>query len=449
MGKKKPKKKNAGPPKPMIRLSQCMIVKNEEKNIEKALGWAKNIAFERIVVDTGSTDRTVELAEGMGATVYHFEWVDDFGAAKNFAIEKATGNWIAFLDADEYFTAEDARAVIPLLKQIHSAPEMREAFLAINCPWVQLDDQGRPFGIDEQVRLFRNVPSVRYVGRIHEKLSIEVENVVRAENISIMHTGYSRAAYSETDKAERNVEMLRAEIANRPEDLDLKVYLADSLRGKAREDGPERGAVSEAEAEALYAEVAGSNGPVDPMLNKKAHMYTVEKHIVSGENLWESERLCDRAMAVFPGDMDFEYYLARIMNLKGNYQKAQELLGKCEEKLVDATAIYKSDLLSVKPMLMYEEMLYAAQGLGDTVGIIKYATMVLMEDKANQEVLSPYIATLLNHGTAEDEVVGLLGKMYDMGDPNDLLAIARAAKDCGAIDFARRIAGMAAQFVKQ
>jgi len=449
MGKKKPKKRNAGPPKPMIRLSQCMIVKNEEKNIERALGWAKSIAFERIVVDTGSTDRTVELAEKMGATVHHFAWIDDFAAAKNFAIEKATGNWIAFLDADEYFTAEDAKAVVPLLKQIHSEPKLREEFLAINCPWVQLDDQGKPFGIDEQVRLFRNVPSVRYVGKIHEKLSLEVANVVRAENISIMHTGYSRAAYTETDKAERNVDMLRGELAVRPDDLNLKVYLADALRGKAREDGPEKGAASEAEAEALYAEVAGSAGQVDPMLNKKAHTYTVEKHIVSGGNLWESERLCERALAVFPGDMDFEYYLARIMNQKGNYQKARELLETCEVKLADASAIFKSDLLPVKPMLMYEEMLYASQGLGDTVGIIKYATMVLMEDKTNQEILSPYIATLLNNGTPEDEVIGLFGKMYDMSDPNDLLVIARAAKDCGAIDFARRIAGMATQFVKQ
>ena len=75
-----------------VRLSQCMIVKNEEKNIEKALSWAKGTAFEQIVVDTGSTDRTVELAEKMGAKVYHFEWINDFSAAKNFAIEQASGD---------------------------------------------------------------------------------------------------------------------------------------------------------------------------------------------------------------------------------------------------------------------------------------------------------------------------------------------------------------------
>ena len=74
-----------------VRLSQCMIVKNEETNIERALSWGKDIVYEQIVVDTGSTDRTVELARAMGAKVYDFEWIDDFAAAKNYAISKASG----------------------------------------------------------------------------------------------------------------------------------------------------------------------------------------------------------------------------------------------------------------------------------------------------------------------------------------------------------------------
>ena len=90
-------------------MSQCMIVKNEEKNIEQALSWGKGIFFEQIVVDTGSTDRTVELAKKMGAIVYFFPWIDDFAAAKNFALEQAKGKWIAFLDADEYFLKRDRK----------------------------------------------------------------------------------------------------------------------------------------------------------------------------------------------------------------------------------------------------------------------------------------------------------------------------------------------------
>ena len=92
----------------MIRISQCMIVKNEEKNIEKALTWGKDLMWEQIVVDTGSTDKTVEIAAKLGAKIYHFPWVDDFAAAKNYAIEQALGDWIAFLDADEYMTPDEA-----------------------------------------------------------------------------------------------------------------------------------------------------------------------------------------------------------------------------------------------------------------------------------------------------------------------------------------------------
>ncbi|MFT4007082.1 MAG: glycosyltransferase family 2 protein [Lacrimispora sp.] len=109
-----------------IRLSQCMIVKNEEDNIRRALTWGKDIMYEQIVVDTGSTDRTVEIAEEMGAKVFHFTWINDFSAAKNFAIEQATGSWIAFLDADEYFSTEDVKKILPLiarLEQNSGSPE--------------------------------------------------------------------------------------------------------------------------------------------------------------------------------------------------------------------------------------------------------------------------------------------------------------------------------------
>lgn len=90
-----------------VRISQCMIVKDEEENIRKALSRGKGIVWEQIVVDTGSRDRTVQIAESMGARVYHYTWTDDFSAAKNYAISKAGGEWIAFLDADETFVPGD------------------------------------------------------------------------------------------------------------------------------------------------------------------------------------------------------------------------------------------------------------------------------------------------------------------------------------------------------
>ena len=108
--------------KKKVRISQCMIVKNEERNIERALSWGKAIMWEQVVVDTGSIDRTVELAEKLGAKVFYFPWKDDFSAAKNFAVEQAKGEWIAFLDADEYMEPEDAEKIGKVLERIAGDP---------------------------------------------------------------------------------------------------------------------------------------------------------------------------------------------------------------------------------------------------------------------------------------------------------------------------------------
>lgn len=111
-----------------------MIVKNEEKNIERALSWGKSFMWEQIVVDTGSTDRTVEIARRLGAKVYHFEWIDDFAAAKNYAVSQAQGDWIVFLDADEYFLEEDAKRLVPLLEKLEGTK-----YNALVTRWVQVE----------------------------------------------------------------------------------------------------------------------------------------------------------------------------------------------------------------------------------------------------------------------------------------------------------------------
>ena len=102
-----------------MKISACVIVKNEEKNIQQWLSCMKDIADEMIVVDTGSGDRTVELAKAGGARVYHFKWRNDFSAAKNYALDRATGDWIFFLDADEYFSESTRKRIRSLLERAH------------------------------------------------------------------------------------------------------------------------------------------------------------------------------------------------------------------------------------------------------------------------------------------------------------------------------------------
>ena len=201
-----------------IRISQCMIVKNEEKNIERALSWGKQIMWEQIVVDTGSTDRTAEIAEAMGASVFLFPWIDDFSAAKNFAISKAKGNWIALLDADEYIRPEDARKLPGILRQLS-----QRGLEGLSTGWQQLDDEGNIFSSGTQIRIFRNDPEIRHRRRIHEQLEsvrgreLRIGDVV--QELSIFHEGYQTKALK--GKSGRNRRLIQEELKDHPEDYEM------------------------------------------------------------------------------------------------------------------------------------------------------------------------------------------------------------------------------------
>lgn len=431
MSKKKGKKKNPQPTLPLVRLSQCMIVKDEEKNIERALSWAKDIAFEQIVVDTGSTDRTVEIAEKMGAKVYHFEWINDFSAAKNYAIEQATGNWIAFLDADEYISRQDAKKLFAILKKIRSDPDMREKCLVLNIPLVNVDENGNPTSVYDQERVFRNIPQARYKGKIHEMITLGSESVFRMDDIKVVHTGYSETAYEQTGKAWRNIDMLRLELKERPDDLTLKAYLADALKVSGSQEDIE-------ESDRLYNDVINGEGAYSIHV-MGAYKYLIEKFIATPGKLADAEAMNVKALTDFPDDIDLIFLYGMIMNMKGEYKTAWEQLTKCEEKLMKSKSLDDATYLMAKPTMLFQQLAAAAQGLGDVQGLVRNTTMVLSADKTRSGILKIYIAELINHNTPYDEIEQLLSTIYDFKDTRDILLVARAAKDCGALDFAKKV----------
>ncbi len=84
-----------------LMLTLSMIVKNEEKYLEDCLKSVRGVADEIVIVDTGSTDHTIEIAQEYNAKLFHYTWINDFSAARNYALEKSTGDWVLYLDADE------------------------------------------------------------------------------------------------------------------------------------------------------------------------------------------------------------------------------------------------------------------------------------------------------------------------------------------------------------
>jgi len=409
-----------------------MIVKNEEKNIKKAMDWAKDIAFEQIVVDTGSADRTFELAERFGAKVYHFEWIDDFSAAKNFAIEKASGDWIAFLDADEYLTQDNVKRLKSLLEEIYTIQEVKEVH-AISCLIVNINDDGKPMTRFNSVRVFRNIPSIRFKGRIHEQPTIDAAKITDADNIQIIHTGYSESVRNESDKGSRNIKLLRKELASDPNNINLKLYLANSLSMSSN-------IKDQNEAEKIYLKVInGKNENAHNVLKVKMYIYMINKYLHDPDKLQDCKEMCHLALKEMPGSVDFLYYLALTLSKMGQYDEAWEVLKNCEEKLINGSDNEDSIMIPADPTILFGQMILAAKNLNDIENIILYSIHVLTMDKTRTSILGPCIATMVYYGATETDIIDLLSNIYDMENQADMEFIAKTAKEFGAIEFAGKV----------
>ena len=404
-----------------VRLSQCMIVKNEEKNIEKALSWGKGHVFEQIVVDTGSTDRTVEIAKSMGAKVFHFEWIDDFSAAKNYAIEQASGNWIAFLDADEYFVNKDVLRLMQMLNGIESDPVLRKKKTALRCPIANVDNDGKPISIFQQDRVFKNTQELRYFGKIHERLEL-IEPHFLAEELTIIHTGYSSEVYTETGKAVRNVDMLRRELVDNPDDGNLKCYLADSLVAIG-------GAENSAEADTLYREALDGGMPIVDLIKQNALNRLIVKDFDDEERKEENYKMCREAYEEFPNNPDFCYFYARKLYVEKDYEATWEKLIECEN-LLNATGVGMANAVLNNILIFFLLMVLTAEELGKLGEVIRCATLLLKENKYQPGVLAPYIAAFKSpdYEVSDEEILDLLRKIYDFSSIKDKIEVLKAAK---------------------
>lgn len=209
------------------RLSVCMIVKNEERFLGQCLASVKDIADELIVIDTGSTDRTVEIAREHGAQVGQFEWCNDFAAARNASIAPATGDWILFLDADEELSPAEKQTLPALLNSDNVA--------LIRLPLINTH-QGQ---VSKSIlpRLFRNIPAIQFQGCVHEgvytallKVSKEWQMDISVGDLLILHHGYTAEVISERNKVQRNYELLLKALEERPNEAYFYMQLGLELR---------------------------------------------------------------------------------------------------------------------------------------------------------------------------------------------------------------------------
>lgn len=219
----------------MLPISVCLIAKNEEKYIGECLSRLARFSWEIVVVDTGSTDRTVEIARTYTSNVYHFDWINDFSAAKNYAVQQAHNDCILTVDCDEYLETDgvDEDLLGELAERMGPG---KAGVLHLISPDADLSENiasGIPAPlVHDSIARFFNRKYIHFVGHIHEQLA-SIENAPLEFTpipLTFYHMGYSTIAIKK-EKASRNIAMLEAELQAGNTDPYILFQLGQSYFG--------------------------------------------------------------------------------------------------------------------------------------------------------------------------------------------------------------------------
>lgn len=356
-----------------------MIVKNEENNIERCLNSVKNIVDEIVIVDTGSSDQTIEKAEAFGAKIYHFDWENDFAAARNYSLSKAGGDWLLLLDADEEFERQDADQLIAFLQ---NDDYDGAHFIIHNYMSTEVSDNCT---VHNGLRLLRNNRKYEYTGEIHEQITRvdreEINNKFPLKEIRLYHYGYMDSEVQNKQKRKRNIPILEKQLQRNPEDAFTlfnlgNEYLAMNDCQKALE---------------IYfrasAHLEAQKAFTPHLLFRMIYCFD---HLKQYENALIYSRI---ALDFYPASTDLKYAQASVYYKLKRYTLAIEGIQKCLE-MGDSPSTIKF-----------------ITGCGDfraacTLGEIYFE----LED---YEKALYYFSLALNHNPHIFKILGLIGKVLN------------------------------------
>lgn len=212
-------------------LSIAMIVKDEENNLKGALESIKDLANEIVIIDTGSKDKTLDIAKNYNCKIGFYQWNDDFSSARNESIKLCTSKWILYLDADERLEPSSMNIIKHL---INSASEFIGAFYCILESPHTTKDGSSEVHRGAYPRLFKNLgyPTIHFTGKIHEQISPSITKAgykIEKSNIKITHLGYNQDLQTLENKAQRNYKLIMNQINEDPQNGYLWYQLGQTL----------------------------------------------------------------------------------------------------------------------------------------------------------------------------------------------------------------------------
>ena len=315
-----------------LTLSLAMIVKDEEEMLPRCLTSVKDAVDEIIVVDTGSSDRTVEIAESFGAKVLHHDWTGDFSAARNVSFDAATSDWIVYLDADEVLVAGDAGRLRDLTQQV-----WREAFYLVETNYTGDLGDGEAL-THNALRLFRNREGYRFDGRLHEQIASKLPAFnperLAASTVRLEHYGYLASVRDAKEKSRRNIELLEQQAR---EGSGQGPFLHFNLGSEYAAAGENRAALREfiKSWELIQEEGLDGYGFVPSLVGRLTRAYRV-----NGYNE-EARKQADVGLELMPGFTDLVYEQAYSYVHEGRLFDAGRLFERCLE-MGDAPSKYSA-----------------------------------------------------------------------------------------------------------
>ena len=399
-----------------LRLSLCMIVRDEEEMLGRCLGAVAGAVDQIVVVDTGSTDRSVEIARSFGASVIAVEWSGSFADARNHSLAAAEGEWILFLDADEVLIDGSRERLHELTRRTWC-----EGFNFTVLNHTGDIEDGTAVS-HTALRVFRNRPDHRFEGRLHEqiaeRLPLFLPERVRTSGLSIEHFGYLKEVRARRAKSERNIGLLRLQQAEGPPSAFLHFNL-----------GSEHAAAGDHEAALVELECAWSL--VDPGAAEFAPAL-IRRLIGALRACGRHEESVSRArdgLELFPDFTDLVFERALAHAALEEREIAVELFERCLA-MGEPPPRYPSDTGcgSHLALVALAELRRAGDEPAPALALLERC---LTEHPRYLGAIVPYVGARLANGESGESLPELLGELLGGMTVQARLVLGQTLRDCG------------------